>query len=125
MTEEAGDAVQLLRQLIEVQPVRRGAFAHRHRGMAVHAERTEGALRLALPSLVHRPEHRVLGRVRVHAACPFGELVLVATGARLGVEELRPRQVCLLLRLRRPAACLQQSNHEGREHELGKVAHRR
>src|SRR5262245_46061922 len=61
--------------------------------MALHAERAELVRRLALAALVHRDEHRIVRRVRVHRARPLGVVLAVALHARRGILEIGDRQL--------------------------------
>ena len=54
----------------------------RHRRVALDAERAERAAGLALAALVHRDEHRIVGRVGVHRARPLLEVLGVALACR-------------------------------------------
>ena len=81
----------------------------RHRRVALHAERAELVVRLALAALVHRDEHRIVRRVRVHRARPLVEVGRVALLARLRILQQR-RRVDVV------AAGHQHAQREGKSH---------
>ena len=90
VTEEARDAVQLRVDARHVGAVARRARLERERRVTLHAERRgrPGGRRLALKARVHRGEHGIIRRVRVHATRPLREVRRVTRRARLRVHEL-------------------------------------
>ncbi len=84
---EAGDAAQVGWELGQVEAVARRAGAHRHRGVAVDAERAEPAVGLALAACVHGAEDGIVGGVRVHAPRPLRVMCAVTRHATARIHE--------------------------------------
>ena len=88
VTEIAPYAFQYVIDFVEVEPIRRGAFANRHGGVALHAEIAQFAIGFSLSPGIHRKEQRVFAGIGMHTAFPFFYVSLVAFDTVFRVHEL-------------------------------------
>ena len=92
MAKETSHAFRGRRQRVQVQSVGGQSLGDRDRRVALDAKVTQRAAGFVLSPPVHGPKHRILGRIRVHAARPVRVLGHVAFLACGRIHQLGFRQ---------------------------------